>query len=59
MFHIGSHETIDETYEKIFMWADKHNYKYGDQSYERYVTDYWTTRNSENFVTEILIKISR
>lgn len=30
-----------------------------EECYERYVTDYWTTKNTDKFVTEILIKISR
>jgi hypothetical protein len=29
------------------------------ESFERYVTDYWTTNNKSKFVTEILIKASR
>jgi len=58
-YHIGSHESINETYEKIIKWADVHCYKCDEESYERYVTDYWTTRKSEDFVSEIMIKISR
>ncbi|MGG7165552.1 MerR family transcriptional regulator [Clostridium ihumii] len=58
-YHIGSHETIDETYNKIKEWANSHNYICSDECYERYVTDYWTTKNKERFVTEILIKIKR
>lgn len=58
-YHIGPHETINLTYEKIFKWAEEHGYKCENESVERYVTDYWTIRNSEDFVTEILIKISR
>jgi DNA-binding transcriptional MerR regulator len=58
-YHTGSHETINKTYEKIVDWARKHGYILGDESFERYVTDYWTTRNSNQFVTEILIKVSR
>lgn len=25
-YHIGSHDTINETYRKIFRWADNHGY---------------------------------
>jgi len=56
-YHIGPHETLNETYEKIYKWADDHGYKYGKSSLERYVTDYWTIRNSDEFVTEVLIDI--
>ncbi|WP_255719046.1 MerR family transcriptional regulator [Desulfoluna limicola] len=58
-YHIGSHETINETYEKMCHWARKHGYVIGEESFERYVTDYWTTRNNSKFVTEILMHVSR
>lgn len=58
-YHIGPHNKINETYEKIFKWADAHGYKCGNSSIERYVTDYWTIRKSEDFVTEILVDISK
>lgn len=56
-YHIGAHDRINETYEKIFRWAEAHGYKYGNSSIERCVTDYWTIRKSEDFVTEILVDI--
>jgi len=58
-YHIGTHETINETYKKIQEWAKEHDYICSEESYERYVTDYWTTKNTDKFVTEILIKIRR
>ncbi|HBL06341.1 MAG TPA: MerR family transcriptional regulator [Clostridium sp.] len=58
-YHIGTHETINETYKKIKEWAKEHDYICSEESYERYVTDYWTTKNTDKFVTEILIKIRR
>lgn len=58
-YHIGSHETIQATYEKICTWARKHGYVLAEESFERYVTDYWTTRNSAQFVTEVMLKASR
>lgn len=58
-YHIGNHETINETYEKIRVWANKNGYKCSEESYERYVIDYWTTKNSQNFVTEVMLRISR
>lgn len=57
-YHIGSHENILETYRKIYKWAQRNGHKLGKESYERYVTDYWTTRNTTRFVTEVLIKTS-
>lgn len=58
-YHIGPHETLGETYEKIFKWAGEHGYKCGEAAAERYVTDYWTIRDSEEFVTEVLIQVTR
>lgn len=58
-YHIGSHETINEAYEKILKWADANGYVCAPDCYERYVTDYWTTKDSNLFVTEVIIKISR
>lgn len=58
-YHIGSHETINETYQKICDWVDYKGYICSREAIERYVTDYWTTRNSEKFVTEIIIKVSK
>lgn len=58
-YHIGNHETISKTYKKIQEWTKEHGYVCSEESYERYVTDYWTTKNTDQFVTEILIKIRR
>lgn len=58
-YHIGAHETINETYKKMEKWSKDHDYICCDESYERYVTDYWTTKNTDKFVTEILIKIKK
>ena len=34
-------------------------YRPGEGAIERYVTDYWTTKRSEDFVMEILIDIDK
>ena len=58
-YHIGSHDSISDSYRKICTWAKQHNYLLGKESFERYVTDYWTTSNSAQFVTEIMVRASR
>ena len=58
-YHIGAHEDICDTYVKIDLWAQENAYVLDGESFERYVTDYWTTNNKSKFVTEILIKASR
>ncbi|TKB09585.1 MerR family transcriptional regulator [Desulforhopalus sp. IMCC35007] len=58
-YHIGAHENIRESYLRIEEWACENGYVLDGESFERYVTDYWTTNNKSKFVTEILIKASR
>jgi DNA-binding transcriptional MerR regulator len=58
-YHIGGHEDISTTYERMTDWANSHGYKCNDVCYERYVVDYWTTKNKSDFVTEVLIEVSR
>lgn len=58
-YHIGSHKNISQTYKKIYRWASDNNYILSKESFERYVVDYWTTRDSSMFVTEIFIMAKR
>ena len=58
-YHIGAHENIRDSYLSIELWARDNGYTLDSESFERYVTDYWTTNNKSKFVTEILIKASR
>lgn len=58
-YHIGPHEGISGTYGKLRRWAGEHGYTLEQASYERYVTDYWTTGNAEQFVTELMVGVSR
>lgn len=56
-YHVGSHETLQYTYQKILDWAQANRYELGSSSVERYVTDYWTTMDHARFVTEVLIPV--
>ena len=56
-YHIGSHDNILDTYNKILDWIERHGYEAEDSCYERYVVDYWTSKDSNNYVTEVMIKI--
>ena len=38
-------------------WAKAKGVKLGQRVFERYVVDYWTTRNREEFVTELIIPL--
>ena len=57
VYHIGSLKTIDEEYNRIEEWAHNRGYKCGPECYERYVVDYWATRNEEEFVVEIIVPV--
>lgn len=59
LYHLGDPATIAEKYTKVEEWARQHEYICGPECYERYVIDYWATRETNKFVTEILIPISK
>lgn len=58
-YHIGSPDKIGNAYEKIVKWTDANGYECAEDCYERYVTDYWTIKNEEQFVTEVSVRITR
>lgn len=58
-YHLGPHDTIHETYKRIGKWCRQFGYQHGEESFERYVADYWLTSNSSQFVTEVMVKVSR
>lgn len=57
-YHIGPMEKIGKAYHRIEGFAKENKYKLKGESYERYVVDYWTTKETSLFVTELLIPIS-
>lgn len=59
VYHVGSLDEIHKAYEQIYQWAETRGYLCGEKSYERYVVDFWTTRDPEEFVTEVIIPVER
>ena len=59
VYHVGPFETIGEEYGRIRDWAASRGYVCGPECYERYVVDYWTTRDPVEFVTEVVVPIAR
>lgn len=55
IYHVGSHDRIEESYRKLADWARARGVSCGPNVYERYVVDYWTTANQDAFVTEIIL----
>lgn len=58
-YHIGAHDTISDTYKKIRRWCAANTYVCDEDSFERYITDFWTTNNEALFVTEVLVRVRR
>lgn len=58
-YHIGSHNTIQETYDRMLSWVEQNNYETQGGVYERYLADYWLTNDESQFVTEILMEITK
>lgn len=58
-YHIGNYSNINDTYKKIEKWAEVNGYECSEFSIERYVTDFWTSRNINDFITEVIIGIKR
>lgn len=56
-YHTGSFEGMGAAYERIARFADEQGYRLRGWSYERFVTDYWTTYDSDLFVAEVLIPL--
>lgn len=59
MYHIGDHQKIAEKYQLMEEWANDHGYLLGPGCYERYVIDYWSTKDINRFVTEIMIPATK
>lgn len=59
LYHIGPHNKIEESYQKLAAWGKTKGVKFGSNVYERYVVDYWTTRNENEFVTELIVPLKK
>ena len=57
VYHLGDHDTIRESYEKLLAWIKNQGYESLGYSIERYILDYWTTYKKDEFVTEIILPI--
>lgn len=56
-YHIGSADTIDESYHRAISWAEDHNFQLRQDSYERCVLDIYSTCDESKFVTQILLPV--
>lgn len=58
-YYTGLFEQMEHAYERLFSYAAEHEHTLCGCSYERFVTDYWTTYDPNLFVVEILIPVER
>ncbi|EOH99248.1 hypothetical protein UAY_02025 [Enterococcus moraviensis ATCC BAA-383] len=54
-YHIGDLANIGQQYKKMKAWAKENHYQCKNEVFQRYVIDYWSTMNVDNFVVELLI----
>ncbi len=54
-YHVGPFEKLDEAYGRLLDFAEENDYKIAGPAVERFVSDYWTTYNSDLFVAEVLL----
>lgn len=59
MYHRGNPGESSEKYVHMEAWAKEHDYTLGPGCYERFVIDYWSLKNQEKFVTEIMIPVAK
>ncbi|RUS47341.1 MerR family transcriptional regulator [Cohnella sp. AR92] len=55
--HRGDYRTIGQTYREVQEWADRQEVELQGASYERYIIDPWSTADSDNYVTELILPI--
>lgn len=58
-YHIGDLSQINKQYTKMLDWAKENNYEYSNELYERFVIDYWSTMNTDTFVVELLVPVTK
>ena len=56
-YHRGNPNNINETYNKIYEWADKHCFVLGTHAIEQYILDWWTIMQTNLFVIKIIFPI--
>lgn len=59
VYHVGGHDNIAESYQKILEYTEKQGLICEEKSIERYVLDYWSSEILDEFVTEIMIPIRK
>lgn len=58
-YHIGDEKTIKNTYDRLFSEMDRLNFSLGDYVFEEYIYDTVVKNHKDEFVTKIMIQVSK
>ncbi|WP_334329086.1 MerR family transcriptional regulator [Companilactobacillus sp. HBUAS59699] len=54
-YNVGAPNTSASKYHDLEVWAKNHGYELSPECYERYLVDYWATKDENSFVCEIMV----
>ncbi|MBJ6362575.1 MerR family transcriptional regulator [Paenibacillus sp. GCM10012307] len=57
LVHKGDYLTLADSYDRIQEWAEQQGIELQGASYERYIIDPWSTADSNNYITELILPI--
>jgi effector-binding domain-containing protein len=58
-YHKGSYETMTESYQDMLDWCEENKYKMVGSAIEIYLVDFLTTKDPEQFITELQIPVKK
>ncbi|KAB2328900.1 MerR family transcriptional regulator [Bacillus mesophilum] len=56
-YHVGSYESLGETYSNLLAYIDKNQYSISNYGYEEYILDAISVNDSNQYVTKIIIPV--
>lgn len=57
--HYGSYSTMSETYKVMLDWLSKNGFIFTGEAMENYIVDAITTKNEDEYITEIILPINK
>lgn len=57
--HYGSYKTMNKTYGKMLQWIEENGYVFLGEAVENYIIDMVTTVHEDNYITEIILPVSK
>ncbi len=56
-YHAGSYDNIGETYRKLFLWGERHDFQLRGDSMEKQIVEHYMTSDEKEFVTKIYLPV--